>query len=251
MQIKTLQEDELPLLFHNTNTEGWDNEALHTTALFHAHTNDFFIAYKEKKLIGFIIAIKYSDKFGFISSFLVLKEFRGLGYGKEIFTFAVKHLECCQIALDSVVGKESLYKQYGFKTYFTVNTYKFSNGSVTLPHTDFKVVDFDKKLSLKNKDNYMKEMILSKSTNYRAIKHKKVISSFAMSFRYVDGYKLHIESENINEALTLFFTLVNIHKDGTAIYLQASPLSPMLEAIVELLKMKEHSRFTRMYNFVL
>ena len=250
MKIRTLKHSELPLLFSYASNEEWNNEKVHTIALFHTHPNDFFIAYKKKQLIGFIIAIKYSKEFGFISSFLVLKKFRGLAFGKRIFSFALKHLDGCQIALESVVGKESFYEKVGFKSYFDVTTYKFLSGSVTLPQADLTVVDFDKKLSLKTKDTYMNAMIMSDKTTYKAIKIQNKISSFALSFRYIDGYKIHIESEDINEALTLFFALTNIHKSETTIYLQASPLSSMLQAIVELLKMNVHSKSTRMYNFI-
>ena len=251
MLIRALKDNELSLLFKYSALEGWDNEKVHTKALYHSYPDDFFIVYKDKQLIGFILALKHSDKFGFISNLLVLKEFRNLGYGKKIFDYGLKHLDGCQIALDSVVGKETLYEKSGFKSYFDVVTYKFISASVSLPQTDFEVVGFDKKLSLKDRDTYMSEMILSKETIYKAIKNKEKISSFALAFHYIDGYKLHIESEDINEAITLFFTLTKAYKKGTAIYLQASPLSPMIEAIVELLKMKADSKSIRMYNFIL
>ena len=247
-QIRALQEKELPLLFTHTTDENWNNEELHTTALFHAHPNDFFIAYKNQQLIGFVLAIKHSNEFGFVSNFLVLREFRGLGFGTKIFAFALEHLKGCQIALDSVVAKESIYKKFGFKSYFNVITYKFVSGSVTLPQTNLTVIDFDKRLSLENCDAPIKEMILSDKTEYKAIKNQTKISSFAFSFSYSDGYKIHIESEEINEAITLFFALTQTLKNGTAIYLQASPLSPMLQAIVEALKMEVETTFIRMYN---
>jgi GNAT superfamily N-acetyltransferase len=250
MQIRTLQKHELPLLFHYSSLENWDNEELHSTTLFNTHPNDFFVAFKNKQILGFIIAIKHSNEFGFVSNFLVLKKFRGLGHGKEIFAFALKHLSGCQIALDSVLSKEDIYKKAGFKSYFDVVNYRFIIGSVTLPQANFELIDFNKELSLKDKDLYMKKMILSDKTRYKAIKTHNRISSFALSFEYIDGYKIHLESEDINEALTLFFALTNVYKSGTAIYLQSSPLSPLLEAIVELLKMQVHSTYRRMYNFL-
>ena len=250
MQIRPLQENELPLLFKYSSLEGWENEEVHTTALFHTHPQDFLIAYKEKKLIGFILAIKYSLEFGFVSNLLVLKEFRSCGYGKELFSFALEHLKGCQIALDSVKGKEKLYEGAGFSPYFDVITYRFLSGSVTLPSSAFTFIDFDKNLSLKKTDAYMKEMILSDKTDYKAIKTGGSINSFALSFKYKNGYKIHIESEEINASLALFFALIDKHKSSTAIYLQVSPLSPMLEAIAEALKMQVDTAYTRMYNFL-
>ena len=248
MQIKTVKQKELASLFFHSKQEGWDNEELHTTALFKAHPNDFFIAYEGKKLIGFILAIKHSKEFGFISSFIVLKEFRGLGYGQKLFTFALEHLKECQIALDSIIDKQQLYKKFGFLPYFDVIIYKFITGSVTLPSNKIKSINFDKKLSLKNQNSYMINMLLNKSVMYKAIKKEDTISSFAFSFHYKDGYKIHIESLDINEAVTLFFVLSQRYKKGTAIYLQASKLTPIILAMSELLNMSEVNKFVRMYN---
>ena len=250
MQIRTLHTNELHLLFHFSRLEGWDTESIHSQTLFHLHPHDFFIAIKQKQVIGFIIALKYSSTFGFISNLLILKEFRGLGHGQELLSYALKHLKGCQIGLDSIVEKETIYQKFGFKSYFDLITYKFFTGSVMLSKSDLKVIDFDEIFSLKEKDSYMKEMISNKNISYKSIKKENQETSFAFSFSYIDGYKIHIESKDINEALTLFFALANLHNEGTVIYLQSSLLTPMIQAIVELLKMQVHTKYVRMYNFI-
>ena len=251
MKIRKLQESELTLLFKYASLEGWDTEEAHTLALYGTHPDDFFIAYKQKQLLGFIVAIKYSDEFGFISSFLVLKEFRSLSYGKQILNFALKHLEGCQIALDSVVDKTTLYERVGFKAYFDVISYCFETGSVELPLSPIETINFDKNLALLADNSYISAMVANEEVNYRAVKDAKLVSSCAFTFKYKDGYKIHIESQDINEALTLFFNLTDEFEKGTKIYLQASKLSPLLLAIVQALKMSETSKFIRMYNKIL
>jgi len=251
MKITKLQESELALLFKYARVENWDPEEAHTLALYKAHPDDFFIAYKGKKLLGFIVAIKYSEEFGFISSFLVLKEFRSLGFGKKIFNFALKHLEGCQIALDSVVDKTKLYEEIGFKCYFDVITYRFVTGSIHLPSSTIQTIDFDENLALLANNNYISNIVSNDTVNYRAVKNSALVSSCAFTFKYKDGYKIHIESSEINEALTLFFNLTDEFQVGTNIYLQATKLSPLLLAIVQTLKMDEASKHIRMYNKIL
>jgi len=248
MKIQKLQEHELTLFFKYATLESWDTEEVHTIALYKTHPDDFFIAYKSEQLLGFIVAIKHSDEFGFISSFLVLKEFRSLGYGREIFNFALKHLKGRQIALDSVVDKTTLYERVGFKAYFDVITYSFKTGSVELPSSEIETVDFNENLALFTDKEYMNTILANDKVNYRAVKSASLISSYAFTFEYRDGYKIHIESKDINEALTLFFSLTDELKKGTNIYLQASKLSPLLLAIVQALKMSETSKHIRMYN---
>ena len=251
MQIRTLKKNELSLLFHYSKEEQWENEELHTKALFQAHPQDFFIAFKDSQLFGFVLAVKYSKEFGFISNLLVVKSFRSQGFGKKLFKFACEHLNGCQIALDSVKGKEQFYEQFGFTSYFDVSNYVFVKGAVTLPKSTLSISSFEAELALEAKDTYTKAMILSNKKSYKAIKKTGSISSFGFSFEYRDGYKLHIESQDINETLTLFFALLESFENGINIYIQTSPLSPLQEAIAELLKMKSYDITLRMYNTIL
>jgi len=146
MMIRVLKKDELALLYSYSQKEGWDTEEIHTNSLYAAHPNDFFIAYENEELIGFILAVKHNNKFGLISNLLVLKEFRRRGYGKTLLEFGVEYLENRQIALDSIKGKEAFYETIGFRAYFDTITYKFLIGNVLLPNNNIEIVDFDRRL---------------------------------------------------------------------------------------------------------
>jgi len=249
MKIQILKESELPLLLHYAIVENWDIEEAHTFALLKTNPNDFFIAYEEKKLIGFIVALRESERFGFISSLLVLEEFRGLRFGKELFEFALKHLKGCQVALDSVVGKEKFYEAYGFTSYFDVTHYKFEVGSVTLPQNGFLIKsEIDKELI--SQSNYLNILLQDQDVLFRSVISKKV-NAYAFAFKYKNGYKITIDSEDINTSVTLFFSIAEEVKKGSYIYLQVTKLSPLLEALVEALKMSEDTKSIRMYNKIL
>jgi len=251
MTIETMQEKELVLFFKYLAEEGWDIEKAHIIALYKVHPQDFFIAYNDELLLGFIVAIKHSNEFGFISSFLVLKKFRGKGFGKKIFNFALQHLESCQIALDSDTDKTQFYENVGFKSYFDVITYCYETGKIMLPSSSIETINFDEHLALLMDNSYISSIVSEDSVNYKAIKNSSIISSCAFTFAYKDGYKIHIESCDINEAITLFFALTNEFKKGTKIYLQATKLSPLLLALTETLQMYPLLKSIRMYNKIL
>lgn len=197
------------------------------------------------------MAVKYSDVFGFISSFLVLPQFRFLGFGRELFNFALKHLQGRQIALDGVENRTAIYESAGFKGYFDVVTYSYVTGSVNQESSDIKTVNFEKSQTLLMDNEYVNHMVQNKEVNYKAIKKSSLTSSYAFTFKYRDGYKIHIESTDVNEAKTLFFRLTDEFKKGTIIYLQASKLTLLLLKIVQALHMNETSKFIRMYNKIL
>lgn len=93
MKIQKLQECDLELFYTYAKEEKWDIEEIHIRSLLKTRPDDFFIFYKNSKLLGYVVSLKQSESFGFISSLLILKEFRGMGYGKKIFSFALKHLQ--------------------------------------------------------------------------------------------------------------------------------------------------------------
>ena len=251
MKIKNLQEQDLSLFFHYAQLEKWDIEEIHIRTLLKTNPDDFFIFYENSKLLGFVVALRESEEFGFISSVLVLEEFRNLGYGKMIFSFALEHLEGCQIALDSLLTQESFYEQFGFESYFDVIHYKFITGNITAKSHNYELIDFDKKLSLLGVSEYIRLLLSQHTLEYKAIKSHNTVSSYAFSFAYKDGYKITIDADNINETSTLFFALADKYDKGTNIYIQVTKLSPLLEILVQTLQMSKVSKMTRMYNKIL
>lgn len=250
MQIQKLKASDLELFYSYAREEKWDIEDVHIRALLQTYPDDFFIFYENEKLLGYVVALKESPEFGFISSLLVLKEFRGKGYGAKILSIALEHLKDSQVALDSVLGQEKFYEKFGFKSYFEVNTYMFTTGAVSIQKDKaLQVSGFDKELSQKGKSDYFKALLLDKNVSYRAIKENP--DSFAFAFAYKDGYKITLHSQDINHALTLFFALSQDYKKQTAIYIQSSKQNTMLEALAQALQMKKVSHTTRMYNKIL
>jgi hypothetical protein len=68
------------------------------------------------KIISSIIAMKYSEQFGFIGVYWVKKEHRGNGRGYQIFVKAMEYLSGCEIlALDAVDDQVKNYEKWGFQ----------------------------------------------------------------------------------------------------------------------------------------
>ena len=229
----------------------WDIEKVHILALFEAHPDDFLVAHEAEKLIGFILAIKYTDNFGFISTFLVLKEHRGEGYGKNLFNHALSHLEDRQVALDSNQKDIYLYEEYGFKAYFDVVNYMHLSFNNKKDESKVKFIELSDEVFLVKKDVYMKSILQSKEVHYKSIVRNNKISSYAFSYKYIDGYKISINTDCIDDAKALFIYLSNVYAEGTKIYIQASKLNQVFIELVNYFSMKEYSKSTRMYNKVL
>jgi GNAT superfamily N-acetyltransferase len=249
MIIRSLKPQELELLYAHSRLEEWDIEEEYIHSSHTTSPEDFFIAYEDEKLVGFIIASKQSEDFGLINSFLVVKSLRGLGYGKKLFNHALEYLQGCKIAVDSPKSNKIFYENLGFVSHFDIITYQYKLDKTYMPPSFYiDVIDFDEKLSLAGQDEEMKVLILSDGTKYKAIQKENFISSFALMVKYSDGYKIHVESQDLKETISLYFALTEHLENDSNIYIQITDLSPMLQDFVQLLNMREDSRLTRMYR---
>ena len=249
MKIRNLLKEEISILFECIKTENWDLEKAHTLALYASNPEGFFIAFKEEEeTLGFIVAIKESDCFGSISTFLVLKKFRRQGYGKQLFLHAKEHLSGCQIALESQESQVPMYEKFGFKAYFPITNYFFTLTSHTLTSMQLPLTtDFT---LLTKKDTYLNSLLNDPTVEFVAIKNDK-LDEYAFMFPYKEGFKVHINSKSSKTTLALLYKTTLTLPLNTKIYIQMTPLLPLLEQLIIKLSMKETSKFIRMYNKIL
>jgi len=95
--------------------EGW-NPGLHDAQLYYqVDTSGFYIGYLDDEPIASISVVKYDNGFGFLGFYIVKPEYRGQGYGYQLWQKALTHLDGCNIGLDGVVDQQDNYKKSGFK----------------------------------------------------------------------------------------------------------------------------------------
>jgi RND family efflux transporter MFP subunit len=84
-----------------------------------------------------ISAVRYGDGFGFLGFYIVAPEYRGQGYGYQIWQQALRRLHGRNIGLDGVVAQQDNYRKSGFTLAHRNVRYQ---GSTTLPATHTGVV---------------------------------------------------------------------------------------------------------------
>ncbi|MGB0943304.1 MAG: GNAT family N-acetyltransferase [Marinomonas sp.] len=115
LHIRKMTQEELGLALSWAAIEGW-NPGLHDAkTYFLADPNGFLLAEFNGEPIGCISAIKYSPDFAFIGFYLVKPEFRGQGYGMQLWQAAMSYLSGCNIGLDGVAAQQANYQKSGFQ----------------------------------------------------------------------------------------------------------------------------------------
>lgn len=112
--IRKASHNDLSTLIAWADREGW-NPGLEDAIPFHATDPEgFFLGCLDDKPITGISAIKYGEDFGFIGFYICTPEQRGLGYGWQIWQFAMASLEGRTVGLDGVVDQQDNYRKSGF-----------------------------------------------------------------------------------------------------------------------------------------
>jgi GNAT superfamily N-acetyltransferase len=113
--IRLMKQRELSLAIEWAAREGW-NPGLHDAACFHAaDPHGFLIGELAGEPVGCISAVSYGGEFGFIGLYIVRPEFRGRGFGMQLWRAAMERLAGMNVGLDGVVAQQANYAKSGFR----------------------------------------------------------------------------------------------------------------------------------------
>jgi GNAT superfamily N-acetyltransferase len=113
--IKTMDREEIDIAIDWAAKKSW-NPGLHDADCYYtADPTGFLIGFLDEEPIATISAIKYSESFDFLGFYIVKSEYRGKGYGIQLWNAGLKYLEGRNIGLNGVVAQQDNYKKSGFK----------------------------------------------------------------------------------------------------------------------------------------
>jgi GNAT superfamily N-acetyltransferase len=134
--IKTMTEAEIALAVDWAASEGWNPGHRDAACFYQGDRQGFFIGLLEGEPIATISAVKYNEEFGFIGFYIVKPEYRGQGYGWQIWQRALDYLGGCNIGLDGVLTQQANYQKSGFHlAYRNIRYQGITSGEVpSSPH---------------------------------------------------------------------------------------------------------------------
>lgn len=113
-QIRVMTRQEVDIAIAWAAAEGWNPGVYDADCFYQADPNGFLIGLLGDEPIAAISAVKYGDSFGFLGLYIVKPEYRGKGYGLQIWNAGIAYLNGRTIGLDGVVAQQSNYKKSGF-----------------------------------------------------------------------------------------------------------------------------------------
>jgi len=106
---------ELDLAVEWAAAEGW-NPGLHDATAFHeVDPQGFLVGVLDGQPVASISVVRYGGGFGFLGFYIVRPEWRGSGYGMQLWRSGMAYLEGCNVGLDGVVAQQANYRESGFR----------------------------------------------------------------------------------------------------------------------------------------
>ena len=137
MTVRCMTLDDLELVLGWAADEGWNPGKEDATAFLAADPKGFFVKEVNGTPAAAISVVNHSKDFAFLGLYLCRPEFRGQGYGMEIWRTGLAHAGARCIGLDGVPEQQDNYVKSGFSK--TGRTIRYQGWLPRIPHADIKL----------------------------------------------------------------------------------------------------------------
>lgn len=121
VEIRVLEAGEVEELVGWAALEGWNPGHGDAAAFRAADPEGFLGCFVNGRLAAGISAVRYGSGFGFIGLYICHPDFRGQGFGRQVWAAGMAHLAGRVVGLDGVIEQQANYGRMGFvPTYDTV-----------------------------------------------------------------------------------------------------------------------------------
>jgi GNAT superfamily N-acetyltransferase len=262
-EIQTMSRDQVDFAVELAANEGW-NPGLHDAAAFYnADPHGYFIGLLKGRPIGCILAPSYPTAsgvppFGFIGCYIVLPEYRGLGYGIALWRHAMDYLTNHNVGLDGVVEQQANYRKSGFKyTYCNIRFMSISqassldsSGVVPINTVSLEVINrYDQRFFPAHRQNFLEYWTKMPDAKGVAVVEGEQITGYGVMRKCLEGYKIGpLFADSAEIAETLFGSLSNYAEPGTSVYLDVPEINPAALALATRHNMSKVFETARMYT---
>lgn len=241
--IRAMTRQEVDIAIDWAAAEGWNPGLYDANCFYAADPNGFLIGLLGDEPIAMISAVKYGDSFGFLGFYIVKAEYRGKGYGIQIWNAALARLKGRTIGLDGVVNQQGNYQNSGFTLAYRNIRYRGTGGGnfstepgvvplSTLPFDE--ICAYDKPFFPDNRTQFLKCWINQPQSTALGILRNRTLAGYGVLRICRSGYKIGpLFADNSELAERLFLALKAPVPEGTPIFLDTPAVN---SAAVDLAK---------------
>lgn len=258
-QIKLASFKEIQLMAEWAAIEKW-NPGLKDANVFQLiDLHGFFVGYLGDEAISCISTVKYTPEFSFLGFYIVKPEYRGQGFGYQIWQHAMKYAGQSNVGLDGVVAQQANYKKSGFQLAHkniryllpgNLSNYKLHPHIIpanVLPINDIAL--YDRACFPCERNAFLAAWLLMENA-ISLVYFDQKIKGYGVIRACQQGYKVGpLFADNLDVAQALFVALVSaINKKQADIYLDIPENNLQAAVLVREFAMEPVFETARMYT---
>jgi GNAT superfamily N-acetyltransferase len=205
--------------------EGWNPGVYDADCFYAADPNGFLIGLLGDEPIATLSAVKYGNSFGFLGFYIAKPEYRGKGYGIQIWNAGLTRLRGRTIGLDGVVAQQGNYKKSGFKLAYRNIRYQGTGGGyfptdsriVQLSTIPFdKICAYDKPFFPDNRMQFLSRWIDQPQSTALGILRNGELAGYGVLRICRSGYKVGPLFADSSEFAENLFSALKAHVPESA-----------------------------------
>jgi len=257
-KIRKMNRKEVDLAIEWAALEGWNPGFNDAECFYSADPNGFLIGLLGDEPIATISVIKYGDAFGFLGFYIVKPEYRGKGYGIQIWNAGLKYLNGRNVGLDGVIAQQDNYKKSGFKLAYRNIRYEglggghfFGNPEIVLLSTlPFETINsYDRPFFPDNRTRFIKSWINQPGCTALGIIQNGELAGYGVIRQCRSGFKIGpLFADNPDLAESLFLALISKIKPSESFFLDTPEINHAAITLAKRYDMNVVFETARMYT---
>jgi len=254
-RVRRMTKHDLDRAVEWARTEGWNPGRDDAECFFNTDPQGFFVGELDGEPIAAISMVAYDDAFAFSGFYIVLPEYRHMGYGFQLFEAAMNYAGNRNVGGDGVVEQQENYKKVGFKlAYRNIRFEDHGGGTVygevtSLSKVPFDIVlDYDTRHFPAARETFLRCWLNQPTHTALGIVKDGQMKGFGVIRPCADGYKIGpLFADGAAEAEKLYHSLAAFATSGP-VYLDVPEVNPAAVELARRHNMRQVFETARMYN---
>jgi hypothetical protein len=260
--IQNMAQSEVAIAIEWAALEGWNPGISDASSFYLVDPKGFFISKLGDQTVAVISAVRYGDQFGFIGLYIVHPDYRGQGFGWDIWQVGMNYLQGIPVGLDGVLAQQRNYQKSGFQ--FAHRNVRFTGRSrkieqeldatdgliVSLNQIPFSIIQaFDRSFFPADRGVFLSSWISQSDSFALGLMKDGVLSGYGVIRPCRTGFKigpLFANSELVAEKL--YTSLCSCVVNDSTIFLDAPESNSRAMALVHRHQLQPMFETARMYK---